>query len=130
MLTTRSARPIRRHPARAPAESSGQGVRQAKSRCTNRALLQHVGLVLHAAVVGCCDIAVEAEAARPRRRVVRGSRLPARTSGAPGSDSMVAQSTAQLALMAAIRPLQFWTQGVSISQSLLASSDVFRVSAL
>ena len=57
---------------------------------------------------------------------------------------MVAQSTAQLALMAAIgpasgrlrrvlaaiRPLQFWTQGVSISQSLLASSDVFRVSAL
>ena len=85
MLTTRSARPIRRHPARAPAESSGQGVRQAKSRCTNRALLQHVGLVLHAAVVGCCDIAVEAEAARPRRRVVRGSRLPARTSGALGS---------------------------------------------
>ena len=31
---------------------------------------------------------------------------------------------------AAIRPLQFWTQGVSVSQSLLAGSDVFRVNAL
>jgi hypothetical protein len=35
-----------------------------------------------------------------------------------------------LPVPAAIRPLQLWTQGVSVSQSLLASSDVFRVNAL